>query len=422
MPIQENDFDDIIYTLIAAFSLCLMAFEGGVLLICCFRRLKVVFENHLCLFIYTIMFGTKVFMLLKLSSIVTNLLLWLGVSLCFFGCCLFANMIMKVSSIAIKAIQFLMVLCFSVHFLGVIIVNSILFDSDYYLTILYSLTAFSVFLFIVVQLYLVIRIRAQTETKHGKLCYIVQLIALVLLCLYFIHCCVLIFLTKYTLFKYICLINTTFIDTIVLLYTFMTVMFVFFHYDTYQLIDDDISASASDYVFVEFNFLVHPTQIREVSGAVIGKATYLGGQVLYKQIPLYSILDDSSLRDDTILLKTLQHPNIPKVLGVCRTNLNIYIIYNYHNLVTIDKLFTHQLKDIVIYRAITGILKGLEYLNKNGIIHYHLTHSSIVVNEYCDKVLLTDILPLLKSWFANGQGNASIEELTDSNFRNDYSL
>jgi len=109
------------------------------------------------------------------------------------------------------------------------------------------------------------------------------------------------------------------------------------------------------------------------------------------------------IKDFEIILK-LKNPFISKVIGLCIEQNNIIIISNYYNKGSLFDLL-HIRKEKLsnknkIFIAI-GIIKGLQYLHENCIIHYHLSSKNIYIDD--------DLNPLIADYgFYNLKENASI--------------
>ena len=109
------------------------------------------------------------------------------------------------------------------------------------------------------------------------------------------------------------------------------------------------------------------------------------------------------IKDFEIILK-LKNPFISKVIGLCIEQNIIIIISNYYNKGSLFDLL-HIRKEKLsnknkIFIAI-GIIKGLQYLHENCIIHYHLSSKNIYIDD--------DLNPLIADYgFYNLKENASI--------------
>ncbi|EDR30053.1 hypothetical protein EDI_305760 [Entamoeba dispar SAW760] len=118
-------------------------------------------------------------------------------------------------------------------------------------------------------------------------------------------------------------------------------------------------------------------------------------------------------------MKMINHPNLPHIGGVCRTNLNVYVIYDYSMPYTLNKIWNKSLRSYQIYKIINGMVSALHYLEQKGIIHYHLHSNNILINENCDKVIITDVFPLMKYWFINKQKKSYLlpSEMLEESYR-----
>ena len=109
-------------------------------------------------------------------------------------------------------------------------------------------------------------------------------------------------------------------------------------------------------------------------------------------------------KDFEIIIK-LSNPYISKVIGLCiEQNNTIIIISNYYNKGSLFDLLHIKKEKLSNKNKINiaiGIIKGLQYLHENCIIHYHLSSKNIYIND--------ELNPLIGDYgFYNLKENACI--------------
>ena len=109
--------------------------------------------------------------------------------------------------------------------------------------------------------------------------------------------------------------------------------------------------------------------------------------VAIKEISFAIIKDVNSFKRECIILKKLKHENIIKLIGIENTKKNCHLICEYcngGNLLEYKRFYqTHystQLNELYVQKIIRQIIKGLEYLHLNGIIHRDIKLDNILLN------------------------------------------
>lgn len=109
--------------------------------------------------------------------------------------------------------------------------------------------------------------------------------------------------------------------------------------------------------------------------------------VAIKQISFAIIKDVNSFKRECIILKKLKHENIIKLIGIENTKKNCHLICEYcngGNLFEYKRFYqTHystQLNELFVQKIIRQVIKGLEYLHLNGMIHRDIKLDNILLN------------------------------------------
>ena len=109
--------------------------------------------------------------------------------------------------------------------------------------------------------------------------------------------------------------------------------------------------------------------------------------VAIKAISFGIINEVDSFKRECIILKKLKNEHIIKLIGIENTKKNCHLICEYcngGNLLEYKRFYqTHyltQLNELYVQKIIRQIIKGLEYLHLNGIIHRDIKLDNILVN------------------------------------------
>ena len=139
----------------------------------------------------------------------------------------------------------------------------------------------------------------------------------------------------------------------------------------------------------------------------IYKGTYKGEEIAcrvvnFQRLSRYEL---EAITKDFEILIPLNNPNICKIIGICIEKDNmIMIVTNYYKKGSLFDLLHVQkekLSDKNKLNIAIGIIKGLQYLHENNIIHYHLSSKNIYIED--------DLNPLIADFgFYNLAENASI--------------
>ena len=139
----------------------------------------------------------------------------------------------------------------------------------------------------------------------------------------------------------------------------------------------------------------------------INKGTYKGEEiacrvVTFQRLSRYEL---EAITKDFEILIPLNNPNICKIIGICIENDNmIMIVSNYYKKGSLFDLLhvrKEKLSDKNKLNIAIGIIKGLQYLHENNIIHYHLSSRNIYIED--------DLTPLIADFgFYSLKENASI--------------
>ena len=139
----------------------------------------------------------------------------------------------------------------------------------------------------------------------------------------------------------------------------------------------------------------------------IYKGTYKGEEIAcrvvnFQRLSRYEL---EAITKDFEILIPLNNPNICKIIGICIENDNmIMIVSNYYKKGSLFDLLhvrKEKLSDKNKLNIAIGIIKGLQYLHENNIIHYHLSSKNIYIED--------DLNPLIADFgFYNLAENASI--------------
>ena len=139
----------------------------------------------------------------------------------------------------------------------------------------------------------------------------------------------------------------------------------------------------------------------------IYKGTYKGEEIAcrvvnFQRLSRYEL---EAITKDFEILIPLNNPNICKIIGICIEKDNmIMIVTNYYKKGSLFDLLhvrKEKLSDKNKLNIAIGIIKGLQYLHENNIIHYHLSSKNIYIED--------DLNPLIADFgFYNLAENASI--------------
>ncbi|EAL45427.1 hypothetical protein CL6EHI_158160 [Entamoeba histolytica] len=201
------------------------------------------------------------------------------------------------------------------------------------------------------------------------------------------------------------LINSLLITSLVVILTDGLLFFRAFSGYKGILVDEE-NTLVTTKTSIDIEFLLHRQTIKQTEHSVVGSTIFLGKTVSYKQVALEELLNQKTLNDDLIKLKSLHHPNIQQTEGISITNLNVYVIYNHHFLPSMESIFETKdtFNDYQIIQIMKGLTSALLELQDEGILHFHFSLSNILVNESMDKVIIVDFLPYMKWWFTTENG------------------
>ena len=139
----------------------------------------------------------------------------------------------------------------------------------------------------------------------------------------------------------------------------------------------------------------------------IYKGTYKGEEIAcrvvnFQRLSRYEL---EAITKDFEILIPLNNPNICKIIGICIEKDNmIMIVTNYYKKGSLFDLLHVQkekLSDKNKLNIAIGIIKGLQYLHENNIIHYHLSSRNVYIED--------DLTPLIADFgFYSLKENASI--------------
>ena len=139
----------------------------------------------------------------------------------------------------------------------------------------------------------------------------------------------------------------------------------------------------------------------------IYKGTYKGEEIAcrvvnFQRLSRYEL---EAITKDFEIVIPLNSPNLCKIIGICIEKDNtIMIVSNYYKKGSLFDLLHVQkekLSDKNKLNIAIGIIKGLQYLHENNIIHYHLSSKNIYIED--------DLTPLIADFgFYNLEENASI--------------
>ena len=139
----------------------------------------------------------------------------------------------------------------------------------------------------------------------------------------------------------------------------------------------------------------------------IYKGTYKGEEIAcrvvnFQRLSRYEL---EAITKDFEILIPLNNPNLCKIIGICIEKDNtIMIVSNYYkkgSLFDLLHIQKEKLSDKNKLNIAIGIIKGLQYLHENNIIHYHLSSKNIYIED--------DLTPLIADFgFNNLEENASI--------------
>ena len=139
----------------------------------------------------------------------------------------------------------------------------------------------------------------------------------------------------------------------------------------------------------------------------IYKGTYKGEEIACRVVDFQRLsrYELEAITKDFEILIPLNNPNICKIIGICIEKDNmIMIVTNYYKKGSLFDLLHVQkekLSDKNKLNIAIGIIKGLQYLHENNIIHYHLSSKNIYIED--------DLNPLIADFgFYNLAENASI--------------
>jgi serine/threonine-protein kinase ULK/ATG1 len=109
--------------------------------------------------------------------------------------------------------------------------------------------------------------------------------------------------------------------------------------------------------------------------------------VAIKEISFAIIKDVNSFKRECIILKKLKHENIIKLIGIENTKKNCHLICDYcngGNLLEYKRFYqtyySTQLNELYVQKIIRQVIKGLEYLHLNGMIHRDIKLDNILLN------------------------------------------
>ncbi|ELP87481.1 hypothetical protein EIN_097680 [Entamoeba invadens IP1] len=397
-----------VYDIIGAAQVVFMVIELALCLFFLVGCVRKTILEHTHLFVYSLVFGIHVVLFFKLNDRVVNLLLGLSSTLLILGLNLQMNGIVSGLGSNNKGFKIPLVLLVSVHFLGVIAIHSILVDVDVYQISMYSLNTVCFLGEVFMEWVGMFLIRKVITTKMGIVVIIFQNVINFFVILISVQFAVLIFIPDYLPREFIILINATLRSIIIFFSTILSLTIGLVGCQGYEEFDENYEIPSNS-ITTDINFLLHQTPIATNKHSVIGTAIFLGREVIYKQIALGDLFDIEQISEDIMNLRMLDNPNLPVVGGICRTNLNVYVIYAYGVCPTLETCWNRKLRDYQIYKIVYGMVNALSYLFDKNIIHYHLHSQNVLVNESCDKVIVTDILPLMKHWFINKEENMYYE-------------
>ena len=139
----------------------------------------------------------------------------------------------------------------------------------------------------------------------------------------------------------------------------------------------------------------------------IYKGTYKGEEIACRVVDFQRLsrYELEAITKDFEILIPLNNPNLCKIIGICIEKDNtIMIVSNYYkkgSLFDLLHIQKEKLSDKNKLNIAIGIIKGLQYLHENNIIHYHLSSKNIYIED--------DLTPLIADFgFNNLEENASI--------------
>ncbi|EKE42493.1 hypothetical protein ENUP19_0144G0003 [Entamoeba nuttalli] len=407
-----------IYYFLASINLVFMVIELGIIIVFFIKCGKKLIHQHLYLFVFFLIFGLYGSLYFEMSQQIMNLILGLSATLFILGINVQQNTYVILIGNPNKIIQGIMVLVTITHFVGVIAIHSLVNSQTNYLIFMNLLNAGSLTLLVLIQWSGLFQIRHSLHTKLGIIVSIGELIVNCINILLTIHSIILTIDPLYINNEFIVLMNNILIIFAIFCITILSLIVNKFKKEGYEEFNEEHDIITNSYL-VDISFLLHQHLFIEGKHSTIGKAIFLGSEVTYKQIPLSHLFDIDSLPKEIYSMKMINHPNLPHIGGVCRTNLNVYVIYDYSMPYTLNEIWNKPLRSYQIYKIINGMVSALHYLEQKGIIHYHLHSNNILINESCDKVIITDIFPLMKYWFINKQKKSYLlpSEMLEESYR-----
>ncbi|PRP86677.1 putative leucine-rich repeat receptor-like protein kinase [Planoprotostelium fungivorum] len=97
---------------------------------------------------------------------------------------------------------------------------------------------------------------------------------------------------------------------------------------------------------------------------------------------------DNSWIDEIVLVQKLNHPNIVRLLGVCKRNEVMFMVLEYAESGSLDSLLVQHsrenfLDEGQLLNLVMDVARGMMYLSKRGVIHRDLAARNILVDGSC---------------------------------------